>query len=101
VDHRDDLLNQRAAFKTELTHLTELNKQLHLQDNTAISLGKSIALTSLHDLGNYLTSQFQSNWRQKNKTLLTRQSPGETTAELMLICQYQDGRPQESLQNLN
>jgi hypothetical protein len=56
VDRRADLLNQRAAFKLVLPApplLEEkLTKQLQLEDNTAIQLGKAIALTTLHDLAN-------------------------------------------------
>jgi hypothetical protein len=39
VDHRADLLNQRAAFKTELPHLTEVeaDKTAALEVNTAVS----------------------------------------------------------------
>jgi hypothetical protein len=42
VDHRVDLLNQRAAFKTELSHHTgeELNKHLQLKDNKVVGWGK-------------------------------------------------------------
>jgi hypothetical protein len=52
VDCRNDLLNQRATFKTELPYLAGGGA-----DQTAASkgkhiywLGKSIALTTLHDL---------------------------------------------------
>jgi hypothetical protein len=38
----------------------------------------------------YLTTKFQLNWWQKKETLLTSQSPNETTSELPLIYQYQD-----------
>jgi hypothetical protein len=59
---------------------------------TQLSLGKTIALITLHDLANLphlMISIKLVDGRQKNKTLLTSQSPGETTLELLRICQYQ------------
>jgi hypothetical protein len=61
VDYRDDLLNLRTACKLKLPYLTG---------------GGS--------------DQVAAAERQKNKTLLTAQSPGETTTELLLSCQHQD-----------
>jgi hypothetical protein len=92
VDGRADLLKQMPHSKLNCHTLLgeELTKQLQLKCNTAIrweinsadhpaGSGKS---TSPHNLN--LTDS------QNNKTLLTSQSPGETTSELLLICEYQD-----------
>jgi hypothetical protein len=61
VDYRANLLNVRTTLKLKLPHLTG---------------GEA--------------DQEAAAERQKNKILLTSQSPGETTTELLLICQYQD-----------
>jgi hypothetical protein len=52
VDCRADLLNQRAAFKTELPHLTEggAHQIAAAEGQHSYQLGKSVALTTLHDL---------------------------------------------------
>jgi hypothetical protein len=72
VDYSADLLNLRTACKLKLLHLTEEG-----------------------------VDQATAYERQKNKTLLTSQSPGETRTELMLICQHQDWMLEEEMQNLN
>jgi hypothetical protein len=63
VDHRANLLNQRAAFKTELLHLAErgADQTTVAEGQHSCGLGKTTAVTTLHDLANYFTSQFQLN----------------------------------------
>jgi hypothetical protein len=61
VDYRADLLNLRTACKLKLPHLTE---------------GEA--------------DQAAATERQKKKTLLTSELPGETTTELLLKYQHQD-----------
>jgi hypothetical protein len=61
VDYRDNFLNLRTAYKLTLPHLTGGG-----------------------------TDQVATAERQKNKTLLTSQSPGENTTELLLICQHHE-----------
>jgi hypothetical protein len=72
VDYRAVLLNLRTACKLKLPHLTG---------------GE--------------TDQAAAAERQKNITLLTSQSPGQTMAELLLISCHQDWTLKEQLQNLN
>jgi hypothetical protein len=72
VNYRADLLNLKTACKLKLPHL----------------IGGG-------------TNQASAAERQKNKTLLTRQSPGQTIAEPLLICQHQDWMLKEKVQNLN
>jgi hypothetical protein len=52
---------------------------------------KTTALTSLHELAvlPHLTIPTKLVDR-RNQILLTNQSPGETTSELLLVYQYQD-----------
>jgi hypothetical protein len=54
VDCRADLLNQRAAFKIELSHLTGggADQAAAAEGYHTYQLGKTIALTTLHDLTN-------------------------------------------------
>jgi hypothetical protein len=61
VDYRDDLLNLKTARKFKLPHLT----------------GEEADKAAAAE-------------RQKNKTLLITQSPGEIMSELLFIYQYQD-----------
>jgi hypothetical protein len=66
VDYRADLLNLRTACKLKLPHLT----------------GAEV-------------NQAAAAERQKNIILVTSQSPGETTKELLLICHHQDWKLEE------
>jgi hypothetical protein len=54
VDHRTDLLNYRTAFKIELHHLDRkgADKTNAAEGCHNRRLGKTIALTTLHDLAN-------------------------------------------------
>jgi hypothetical protein len=54
VGHRTNLLNQRAAFKLQLPHLTGrgVDQKAASERKHSYQLGKLIALTTLHDLAN-------------------------------------------------
>jgi hypothetical protein len=69
-----------TTFKTERPHPAGEGAEQQLQPKgCSYQLGKSIVLTTLHDHNLNLTGI------QKNKTLATRESPGETMSELLLI----------------
>jgi hypothetical protein len=60
------------------------------------SLLKTTALTTLHDLPVLPHCTIPTNLvDRRNQILLSSQSPGEPTSELLLICQYQDWIPKE------
>jgi hypothetical protein len=56
VDYRTDLLNLRAAFKLKLPHLTGkgVDQTAAAEGKHSYQLGKSISLTTLHDLSKLL-----------------------------------------------
>jgi hypothetical protein len=70
VDFRTDLLSLRGAYKIKLPHL----------------IGGG-------------ADQAAAAERQKRKTKLISQSPGESTIELLLISQHQDWMLEEKIQN--
>jgi hypothetical protein len=97
VGHRDHLLSQGAASKTKLPHLTrgEADQTAAVEGKHSNQLGKSIALTTLHDLANlpHLTISIKLVDRRQNTTY--KPITFETTSELLLMCPYQDWLPDE------
>jgi hypothetical protein len=97
-DPRADLLGQREAFKTKLPHLAgeELTKQSCSWKIAQLLASENNSFDHPKQTGRLnLTSQFQLTGRQKNQTLLTSQSSGETMSECLLLHQYQDWMPEE------
>jgi hypothetical protein len=57
-------------------------------------------LTALHELAGLSHLTIPTNLvNRRDQILLTNQSPGKTTSELLLVCQYEDWTPKEKLQN--
>jgi hypothetical protein len=90
VDPRADIVGKRTEFKTELPLAVGGAEQTELQ------LKGNAALTTLHKLADLPQLLNANNPVDRRKQIpLTSQSPGETTSELLLVCQYQDWTPKE------
>jgi hypothetical protein len=89
VNPRAGLLGQRAVFKTELPHLVgggDNQTVAALGKHSCCMLKTTTALTTLHKLAELLQFSIATcSVDIRSQILLTRQSPGGTTSELLLV----------------